>query len=220
MSIMKDFLAEKRQQRSEGTLDSRSHLALFYGVCRSMNDVAWWSSLSSEPDFSDFVSSCSVVIGDPAAKSPGGIGASQVVRPSNAGLPVASARPRSTSTSAIRRASMSVDMTKGLLGITLFCTGASQAQISAAKELAAPGVSVRPGRPRFDNIFKCALLSAAVIEPASLIFCRNIDRKLKIPSRVGVFVCGGDSLCKSVESAVAASVSTKHEFVFHKEIFG
>ncbi len=157
MSILKDFLAEKRQRRAEGNLHSSSHLALFYGVCRNLDDVAWWSSLSNEPDFSDFVSSCSMAIGDPTAK-PGGFRQSQLIRPSNAGF--ASADATAVSRSGLRRASIAVDLTSGFLGITLFCTGAKQEQITAAKAIAAPGVSVRPGRPRFDNIFKCARIYA------------------------------------------------------------
>ena len=51
-------------------------------------------------------------------------------------------------------------------------------------------------------------------------FCRNIGKKLITPSSIGVFVCGGDSLCNSVENAIDASAGGKHEFVFHKEIFG
>lgn len=156
MSILKDFLAEKRQLRSEGNLTSSSHLALFYGVCRNLDDVAWWSSLSNEPDFSDFVSSCSMAIGDPTSKS-GGFRQSQLMRPSNAGFAVDAT---GVSRSGLRRASVAMDLTNGFLGITLFCTGAKQEQITAAKALAAPGVSVRPGRPRFDNIFKCGQLHA------------------------------------------------------------
>ena len=34
-------------------------------------------------------------------------------------------------------------------------------------------------------------------------------------------MCGGDSLCDSVEAAaLAASVGSSNVFVFHKEIFG
>jgi hypothetical protein len=46
------------------------------------------------------------------------------------------------------------DLKNGFLAISLFCTGANQEQLLAAKALAAPGVSVKPGRPRFDNIFR------------------------------------------------------------------
>jgi hypothetical protein len=55
-----------------------------------------------------------------------------------------------------------------------------------------------------------------------VIAVRNIDRQLR-KSRIGVFVCGGDSLCATVEvSALAASAGSNSDnvFVFHKELFG
>jgi hypothetical protein len=160
MSILKDFMAAKRLLRSNGDAKSSGYLALFYGVCRNINDVAWWSSLSTEPDFSDFVSSCSVAIGAETS-----IRNSKALSPSKAYHPVpllpnasySSVRPSNFDKRVNinpGNASLGSDMSQGLLGITLFCTGASQEQILAAKAVAAPGVSVRPGRPLFDKIFK------------------------------------------------------------------
>ena len=51
---------------------------------------------------------------------------------------------------------------------------------------------------------------------------RDVDRQLT-NARIGVFVCGGDSLCDSVEAAVLdtqAGCETGNKFVFHKEMFG
>ncbi len=69
MSILKHFLSKKRERAwAGGDFSSKSgsgaqnNVALFYGVCRSFDDVAWWSSLTCEPDFSNLVTSCSVLI--------------------------------------------------------------------------------------------------------------------------------------------------------------
>jgi hypothetical protein len=149
MSILKDFMAEKRRSLVSGKAESSGQCALFFGVCRNINDVAWWSSLASEPDFSDFVSSCSSAIDASAA------GGSRPFRNIDAPdlLRVTSVQTQGT----IKRSTIASDMQQGFLAITLFCTGANQEQISAAKALAAPGVTVRPGRPRFDNIFRWAI---------------------------------------------------------------
>jgi hypothetical protein len=177
MSILKDFMAAKRQLRSNGDAKSSGYLALFYGVCRNLNDVAWWSSLSTEPDFSDFVSSCSVAIGaDPRFAS---VRDSKAPRPSN----IISQSRKNPHTSIrlsnvdkrvsvnLGNASLGSDMSKGLLGITLFCTGASEEQILAAKAVAAPGVSVRPGRPLFEKIFKCVPVAVEVNHKPLMIHC-------------------------------------------------
>ena len=177
MSILKDFLAAKRHLRSNGDAKSSGYLALFYGVCRNLNDVAWWSSLSTEPDFSDFVSSCSVAIGaDPRFASHRD---SKAPRPSNQ-VPQSRKSPHTSIRLSnvgkrvsvnLATASLGSDMSKGLLGITLFCTGASEEQILAAKAVAAPGVSVRPGRPLFEKIFKCVLVDAEVNHRTFMIYC-------------------------------------------------
>ena len=232
MSILKDFMAEKRRSRVAGDFESSGQRALFFGVCRNISDVAWWSSLASEPDFSDFVSSCSSAIevtGAGAMRQSGngmwsidakpqirGIDAMRHRSPSN----IDGVRPASGQ---MKKATIVSDIQKGFLAITLFCTGANQEQLSAAKALAAPGVSVRPGRPRFDNIFKCAShdFRCSASSRCDHRLRRNVDRKLKRKGRIGVFVCGGDALCNSVERASAvASATSQHEFVFHKEIFG
>jgi hypothetical protein len=38
--------------------------------------------------------------------------------------------------------------------VTLFCTGASADSIEKAKAMAPAGVSVRPGRPQLQKVFK------------------------------------------------------------------
>jgi len=177
MSILKDFMAEKRRvatetEKSRGS-ESRGHTALFYGVCRcvclsaclcfciwawlyfsalalvgmcylygfcrSFEDVAWWSSLTSEPDFSEFVSSCSMAIA--------GAPQQQLL----AADPLKGSPLQQTNSSAKFRQ----DLSEGRLAVTLFCTGANKDHVSTAKAMAPPGVSVRPGRPHFDKIFKC-----------------------------------------------------------------
>jgi hypothetical protein len=70
MSILKDFLNKKHEEwdaedgrtQPGGVFGSRQNVALFYGICRSFDDVAWWSSLTCEPNFSALVQSCSVLI--------------------------------------------------------------------------------------------------------------------------------------------------------------
>jgi hypothetical protein len=69
MSILKHFINKKREDAWGGgeTSDkvassARGNVALFYGVCRSIDDVAWWTSLTCEPDFSMLVTSCSTLI--------------------------------------------------------------------------------------------------------------------------------------------------------------
>lgn len=69
MSILKHFLSQKRGQaggpvdfNGNGVSRSTGNVALFYGVCRSFDDVAWWASLTCAPDFSSLVTSCSTLI--------------------------------------------------------------------------------------------------------------------------------------------------------------
>jgi hypothetical protein len=142
MSILKDFLREKRARRllsspaqaDAGSSESRNNVALFYGVCKSFDDVAWWSSLTCEPDFSSFVSSCSAVIDR------------QQVAAAQSTTPALSL--------VIPSQELGQDVSEGRLAVTLFCTGASAEKLVTAQAMAPPGVAVRPGRPHFDGIFK------------------------------------------------------------------
>jgi hypothetical protein len=142
MSILKDFLREKRARRllsiaakaDAASPESRNNVALFYGVCKSFDDVAWWSSLTCEPDFSSFVSSCSAVIDRQQ------VAAAQFTNPA---LSVV-----------IPSQELGQDVSEGRLAVTLFCTGASAEKLVTAQAMAPPGVAVRPGRPHFDGIFK------------------------------------------------------------------
>jgi len=178
MSILKDFLNQKHEDwRTEdstsrqGGVGSRDNVALFYGICRSFDDVAWWSSLTCEPNFAALVQSCSVLINDgkrrvrfdglnlpllfELARFGGIILARQVISPTLSGRASLSASgqfPKHNDKKV--ELSGNHSPTKGRLAVTLFCTGASAGKVEQARALAPDGVSVRPGRPQFDTIFK------------------------------------------------------------------
>jgi hypothetical protein len=178
MSILKDFLNQKQEWHTEdsssrqGGVGSRHNVALFYGICRSFDDVAWWSSLTCEPNFSALVQSCSVLINDgkqsvrfdglnlpllfELARFGGIILAQQVISPTLSGRAALSASGGQFPKPQDKKVELSGvhSPTKGRLAVTLFCTGASAAKVEQARALAPDGVSVRPGRPQFDTIFK------------------------------------------------------------------